>query len=233
MNDNLLAGNPVQIDFFYIYPWKLRDIVNPALNYYSQLFLFFVRKEDLGLPEELSESYNVFDLIRARAIIGEAFQNQVLAALEAFTKENFIFQDEQFMLNDKILTAQHWAEIRKVLAEENYIDLALIDEKEEEEDYNFANAQAREFRKRIARTKELVKKYKKDKEVSLGFLVNRYCAKSPNMNLLNVWDLTFYQFKQQLEATVVVENYDFSISALVNGRLDAKKQKIVHWTENK
>jgi hypothetical protein len=232
MNDNLLAGNPVKVDFFYVYPWKLRDIVNPDLQYYTNLFIFFMQKEDLKIPEEVAKSYNVFKLIRGRAVVGEAFRQQILQALKLFTHEDFIFHNNQFMLNGKILTSQHWEQIKTILAEENYIDLALIDEVQEE-DYNYANQQAREFKKRIEETRRLVNKYKKKDELSLGFLINRLCVKSPNINILNVWDLTFYQFKQQLSATMVLEAYDLNMAAVANGMLDPKKQKIVHWTENK
>lgn len=231
MNDNVLAANPIKVDFFYVYPWRIRDIVNPELDYYAHLFLFFMRKSDLGFPEDLIDAYDILHLIRARATLSEAFQQQIIKALKAFTKEDFIFANEQFVLNENILESQHWEKIQNILAEENYIDLASIKPPEEEE-FNLANKQAVEFRKRIAKTRELVNKYKKNKEVTLGFLINRFCAQSPNINLLNVWDLTFYQFKQQLDATMAVENYTFSTSALLNGRLDPKKQKIIHWTEN-
>lgn len=228
MNDNLLAGNPVKVDFFYIHPWKLRDIVNPELRYYEHLFLFFVHKEDLGYPEELIEGYDILELIRARAVIGEAFEKQVLDALKAFTHEDFILQEEEFRLGDNILRPQHWEQIKNILAEENFIDL-----EKKEDDFNPANKRAAEFRKRIEETRKLVSKYKKKNEVSLGFLVNRLCAKSQNINLITVWDFTLYQFKQQLDALIVNESYDFNMMALANGNLDPKKHKIVHWTENK
>ena len=231
MNEQLLTGQPVLIDFFYLYPWKLRDIVDPSKNYYSHLYIFFLKEDDLQLPSELTEGYELFDLIRVGAVLGEAFRKQILDALYVFTFEKFIFKNANFMLDDKILTAQHWAQIRDILAEENFVDLTKIGIKEEE--YNFANSKAAEFRKRSAKVRAEVNKYKKNKDVSLGFLINRFCTKSPNTNLLNVWDYTFYQFKQQLDATVLVENYTFNMEALLAGRLDAKKHKIVHWTENK
>ena len=231
MNEQLLAGQPIKIDFFYLHPWKLKDIINPELQYYQHLSLIFAREEDLGWPAELSEGYDIFDVIRARCIIGEAFAKQVSHTLGTFTKEEVIFQNNQFKINGQILTKQHWAKIKEILAEENYIDLSVLGAKEE--DYNFANAKAAEFKKRIEETKKLVRKYKKTQQVSLGALVNRLCAKSQNINLLNVWDYTFYQFKQHLDATLSIESYDFNMSALLNGRIDAKKQKIVHWTENK
>lgn len=233
MNDLLLAGQPIQIDFFYIHPWKLKDIINPKNEYYQNLFLFFLRKEDLPFSEDLlknMEGYNVFDLIRVGAIWGKAFQEQFLKALNMFTQEDFIFIDGNFKLNEHILTHEHWEKIKTILAEENYLDLNKL--KPEEEEYNLANSKAAEFRKRAAETRRLVEKYKKKKEVTLGFLINRFCAKSPNLNLLNVWDLTFYQFKQQFDAILSIEQYDFNMTALLQGRLDTKKQKIVHWTEN-
>lgn len=230
MNELLLAGLPVEIDFFKIYPWKLKDIINPKLKYYNKLFLLFVQKEDLGFPPEVIESYSLFHIIRGRAAIGEAFKNQVLETLKAFTQEDFIFDKNEFQLNGNIFTEEHWVQLRDVLAEENFIDLSSLKDKDED---NFANDRAREFKKRIEETRRLVNKYKKKNQPELSFLVNRFCAKSPNINLFNVWDLTFYQFKHQLDAVLFLETYDFNMMALVNGKIDTKKQKIVHWTENK
>jgi hypothetical protein len=229
MNELLLSGGPVQVDFFYVYPWKLKDIVNPQKNYYAHLYIFFLKEEDIQLPKELTEGYELFDLIRVGAILGETFRQAVLDSLYAFTLEKFVFKNANFMLNDNILTSQHWEQIRQILAEENFIDLAKI---KEEDEYNFANPKAAEFAAKRKKIKEEIEKYKRKKEVSLGFLINRFCAKSPNTNILSVWDYTFYQFKQQLDATVSIENYTFNMEALVNGNLDTRKQKIVHWTEN-
>lgn len=233
MNDRLIAGLPIKIDFFTIYPWKLREIIDSDNEYYQKLFIFFLRKEDLNFSEEellQLKDYDVFDLIRVKAIWGIGFQEQILTSLKAFTHEDFTFINGSFMLGDNKLRAEHWNKIKAILAEENYIDLQAMGQTEEE--YNFANKKAEEFRKRAAETKRLVNQYKKKKDVTLGFLINRFCAKSPNLNLLTIWDLTFFQFKQQFEALLSIENYDFNMTALLSGSIDPKKQKIVHWTEN-
>lgn len=230
MKANLLAGNPITVDFFKVYPWKLRDIVNEELKYQEKLFIFLVSKKHLSSSIELVKEYDVLQLIRLGAILTEAFRDQVLDSLKAFTHEDFVFIDEKFMLNDNILETHHWEKIRDILAEENSIDLTLMEE--EKIDESKLSPQAIAFRKRIAETKALVNKYKKSPQNDLSFLINRFCAKSQNMNLLNVWDLTFYQFRQQLDAMIVIEHYDFNMLAAAGGNLDLRKQKIVHWTEN-
>lgn len=244
MKDSLLAGLPVKVDFFYVYPWIMKDIVDLEKDYYQNLFVFFLNEKNLEFPTELKEDlvdYPIYDLIRIRAVWGEAFTGQVLQALKLFTKEEFTFEQNNFVLkreetvNDEartithILTDVHWEKIKEVLALENYLDLGAMNG---EEDYNFANDKAAEFRKRAAETRRLVEKYKKKKEVSLGFLVNRFCAKSPNLNIQTVWSCTFYQFKQQFEAILSAEQYDFNMSALLQGALDTKKTKIIHWSED-
>jgi len=232
MNELLLSGQPVPVDFFFVYPWKLKDIVNPKYNYYQNLFIFFLKPEDLQLPEEFlrsAEGYNIFDLIRVRAIWGKAFSDQITKALKCFTKEDFVFSQGNFLSGENVLTYENWQEIRKILAEENYIDLNKTND---EEDYNFANSKAAAFRKRAAETRRLVEKYKKKREPTLGFLINRFTTRSPNIDITKVWDLTFYQFKQQFEALIAIENYDLNMRALLSGNVNPKKQKIVHWTEN-
>lgn len=252
MKDILLVGDPIQVDWLYVYPWKIRDIVKGQEAYYQSLFIYFLKKEDLQFPEEfaeLVESYSVFDLIRVRAGGGGAFRERIIQTLKDFTHEDFEFiegnfivrrpkepsdEDEESTEEDLveilILTSEQWDKIGQILAMENYID---TDKFKEDEGDNYANEAARKFKERTRKTRELVEKYKKPSNVTLGFLVNRLCTRSTSLNILTIWDCTFYQFKQQLDATVFGEQYDLNVSAMLQGALDTKKVKMVHWTENK
>ena len=230
MKANLLAGNPITVDFFQIYPWKLRDIVNSELEYQKKLFVFLIDKEHFDFPTELTDSYDILQLIKLGAVLTESFRNQVLEALKAFTHKDFIFTGEEFILDDNVLKIQHWEQIRTILVEENYIDLTSM--KKDKKYESKLSPQAIAFRKRITETRAMVEKYKKTTKTDLAFLINHFCARSHNISLLNVWDLTYYQFRKQLDAIMAVEKYDFDMAAAANGLLDLKKHKIIHWTEN-
>ena len=234
MKSMLLAGLPVQVDFFYVYPWKLRDIVDVRKEYYQHLFLFFIRKNELGFIDEFaeaSEDFDVFDLIRVRCIWGKDFREQILKTLKLFTKEDFVFEKGIFSLGENILTAEHWKEISIIMATENHLDINNP-MGVEEDDFDLANDAARKFRERARKTRELVDKYKKKSDVTIDFLINGLCAKSPNLSILNVWGCTFYQFRQQLDAVLSVERYDKDMATWMSGNFDMKGTRITHWIEN-
>ena len=72
MKDILLVGDPIKVDWLYVYPWKIRDIVKDQQAYYQSLFIYFLKKEDLQFPEEfaeLVENYSVFDLIDRKSVV--------------------------------------------------------------------------------------------------------------------------------------------------------------------
>lgn len=255
MKDILLTGDPVAIDWFHIYPWTIREIVKNQERYYQSLFIFFLQKKDLQFPEEfadLVETYNTFELIRVRAGGGGSFRNRLLEALKDFTREDFEFIKGEFVVRKPkqnesnhshdddddssptedvfVLTSEQWDRIGGILALENDIDMSKF---EDDGGDNYANEAARKFKERANRTRELVEKYKKPSDITLGFLVNRLCTRSTSLNILTIWDCTFYQFKQQLDATVFSEQYDLNVNAMLQGALDTKKIKLVHWTENK
>lgn len=230
-----LLADPVQIDFFYLHFLKIREILNPVTNFNLLLALFFLEQEDLNLKGLENESQ--FDLIRVRCYLDEDFKDLVLKSLELFTKEVFIFENDNFILTKNsieenkdsityILTEKHWEKIKDYLILENNLNF----EKKEEE-YTTKDPRVIEIKKRIAENKKIVSKYKKSKGPDLLSLVNAFSVISSNSNLNQILDLTPYQFRNQLDQLIKTQNWDISIKSLIAGA-DPKKTKIVHWTEN-
>ncbi len=230
---SLIVGLPVQVDFFNVVPWKLNDILTPQKQFFLKLAFIFVTAEHLGFAEEDLKNFKqseIYGLIRVRAILDKNFCEAFIQALESFVDGEVSFKNEIFLINDLPIMNEHFNTIKEVL------QLEVGKQKpEEEEQLEFANEAAREFYERIKNVENEIKKIKNKQttSASLDFLVNRLCAKSPNISLLNVGDLTYYQFLKHLEALAAVESYDINIQAMIAGALDGKKNKLVHWTENK
>ena len=115
------------------------------------------------------------------------------------------------------------------MAEENFIDIKSLEE-EDENSSKKENSKLKEIKKKIAENKKIIQKYKKQQNSELIFLVNAVASKSQNLNILNIWELTLYQFKNQLDQLIRNENYDINIQSILAGA-DSKKIKLVHWTE--
>lgn len=230
--EQLILGQPVKIDFFYFSPWKIKDILNPEKEFYFLLALLFLKKEQTGLKEEYIEknsSYSVYDFIRVRATIDEEFQKIFIKMLKAFIPNfDIYFELGTFWVDKQILSSEHWESLKTVCRKEMHEK-----EPEKEEEYNFADRRAKELFEKLKKAKEQVAEIRKKKKgPGLSFLINRFCAKSPNINLFNVGELTYYQFIEQLQALIVIEEFDINVLAAINGALE-KKKKFIHWTEKK
>lgn len=222
----LLRGKPIQVGFFTVYPLTLDEIVELGEERYQELLnlIFFdpTRLDFTDKPElqELS-SFVLYSLILMQE---EKLRKDLQFALKIFLKEDFRFHNGIF-LNSKNqgIVESSWIEIKEILSLQNGL-------KVQEEEYRPKNKKAEEFIEKMKKIKEEVHRLKSKKEDIITFsdLISAYCAKNNNVNIFNVWDLTYYQFQNQLQRIQVVEGYDISIRSVLAGA-DAKKIEIKHW----
>jgi hypothetical protein len=85
-----------------------------------------------------------------------------------------------------------------------------------------ANAKAEEIKNKILKGQQLLNK-KMGLDVSFGDLVSVLAANGNNLNIINIWDLTMYQFNNQFARMQMIEDYDLNIRSLLAG---AKKEDI-------
>ena len=123
-----------------------------------------------------------------------------------------------------MLTESYWLELRKTLRLAHWLP--------EPEKYDFTNDKARKLMEKIKKNQERVRKLKERKGTGsseLYELIGATCSYSPSYNLLNVWDLTYYQFFDHYYRLTISDNYRFSMQSLLAGA-DPKKMKIEHWS---
>lgn len=222
----LLRGKPIKIQFFTVHPLTLNEIVDLGEERYQELLnlIFFDPKRlDLADKPELQElsSFVLYSLILMQE---DKLRKDLQLALTLFLKEDFRFHNGIFLnAKDQGIVESVWEEMKNVLALQNGLKL-------EKEEYKPTNKQAEEFIEKMKKIKEEVHRLKSKKEdiITLADLVSAFCAKSTNINIFNVWDLTYYQFQNQLQRIQIVEGYDISIRSLLAGA-DSKKIELKHW----
>ena len=92
-----------------------------------------------------------------------------------------------------------------------------------------ANKKAQQLMEKLERNKRRVQKYKKVETLySLILGVSEYAN---SINLLNVWDLTYYQFQELIKQTRYREHYDEYTKIMTSGNFDTSKMKTpLHWS---
>jgi hypothetical protein len=233
--DFFLANEPLRINdvLSLRYP-TLREMLRLENEHYKHIYALLTQKEQFGLEKNPIE---LFDLISLLCSENEIFRSSILSGLKYFFLLPFYWDDDYGICYDEadeeneypfLLTKEDWTLIVSSIAESNFISIDQLKDSVRIPEY--ANEQARKIAERIAETKRQVEKYKKPQNDSPFALVSQFCAKSYNINIMQVWDLNYYQFITQFQNLLEIEAYDMSTRAMLAG---AKIDKLTHWSEKK
>jgi hypothetical protein len=158
------------------------------------------------LTEERKEKCNLFNLMMNTNEFKEMYQKiySFFISEDVFFDEDcqayhFIELIEQEEDNDKdevdyritgIIDETNFEMVRRCLLQVNY----LISQTEEPK---YKNDRARKIAEKLAMCEKLKKSNKKD-DLDFPHMISKYCADNNNgINILNVWDMTIYQFYDQ------------------------------------
>lgn len=124
-----------------------------------------------------------------------------------------IVTEEEFGLIQDIIRQQHWLESITVRKVEGALD-----------------KKAQEILDRIAHGKQTVAKLKKTQGdgLSLSDIVGSLTIAVPGLNMLNIWDLTYYAFYDQFHRFQQKEAYDANSRAALAGA-KIPKEKLKSW----
>jgi hypothetical protein len=215
----LLAGLGFDVDGIgMIEPLKLIDIVKIGYSKYEMMLgnLIFdvedLKNEDLDI-----NNLDTFTIIASNILYGKSdeYTKMILDAFKFFLKrEVSIFNDGVnfgFMIGqDSFIDKYAFEDIKKILKWQNCV------KKESDEFANCINSKAEEIKQKILKgRKSLVS----DKEqIHFSDLVSAVAAHgNNNLNIINIWDITMYQFNNQFARMQMIEDYDINIRSLLAG----------------
>ncbi|MFA5559901.1 MAG: hypothetical protein WDA59_10715 [Methanofastidiosum sp.] len=263
LNLRLLRGLPIEVQGIKIYPVTIDDIVNVTFEKYSRfLNLLCMDKENIKELGVLAEEINPFDFFYINSALNDSYKSLVFEALEFFLREKIglyicdiiegIEKKRDFKLNDeqkkniiiesidskgfyvgsiddgKIINNDIFNEIVKIIKLQN-----CIVEKEEEEKIRPANERARKMLEQMRKNEEELNKIKAKNALTFHDLVSIFAAYSENTNILNVWDLTFYQFNDQFNRLTIMKTYEANLQILMHCDTSKNKIELKHWLSNK
>jgi hypothetical protein len=113
----------------------------------------------------------------------------------------------------------------------NYLKKPVENEKGE----NPADDDTKQLLEQMKKNEERIKKIKQreqeengdDSEFDISDIVSSVTVKSSSTNKFNVWKLTIYQLYDEYARLELIDNYDFSIKAMMAGAGDIK---LKHWS---
>jgi len=224
----LLAGIPFEINGILISPLTLKEIVSFGYLKYQLYLRYFVENIDdyfNNIPDEYKQ-LNGFDL----------FINSNQEILDDFTEAiKFFFNEKDLKVlsgdmqtivfsNNKLIYRDSWIEYCKIINLQNCVN------KKQEDDYNPKSKKAQEIADKLRKAKEKINKIKSKNNEQLDFsdLISCLATNGNNLNLLNIFNLTMYQFNDQFKRMQMFEEYDINIRSLLAGA-DKDKIDLKHW----
>ncbi len=212
----LLSGLSFYVDNIEIRPLTLREIVNIGyVKYTNCLNVFMLNIEDVlsVIPEEY-KGIHIFDLILLVQISN--LLEATIETLKIFLNTNDVKSDidNQVIVvnNKKYIHRKNWDEICNVIKLQNCIDDKIIDNKD-------VDATTKALLEKRDKARKIIAKVKggDNESLNLADLVSILAANGNGINLLNVWDLSFYAFNDQFNRMKMLEDFNINIRMLLAG----------------
>lgn len=237
----LLADAPVRVGRLRFFSPTLRSIVNIGEDKFLELSGVVYQDYNAiktAIVEDNDEEVEkaMEDLTEADIVILMSMQNQDFAErwqsyLSIVLRDEVFFNSREgnFYSNQahSLLTIEELNEliyVGRIAAGLTKEDLAELNRQRKP-----ANEKARQLMEKLERNKRRVRKYKAVETLySLVLGISEYAN---SINLLNVWDLTYFQFQEMAKQTRYREHYDEYTSIMTSGNFDTSKMKSpLHWS---
>ena len=240
-----LSGIPVIYeDICIVKSPFLKDIASEGLDRFYQYLSFMTIKKPSMENEEIKQLLSPLSDFEYLVLLSQMEvdnHNMISAAFQFFTgdKPTFLTQPTQIVLGDpaekRILTKDNFLGFSELVA----LACAMRDPKEDtiqflDSDTPRVRALKEKMLKGRRDREEAKKKAKKkngESDIELSDLIASLAIGSNNYNMLNVWDLTYYAFQDQLKRMSWREEFDINTRAsLAGAKLD--KNKLSHWIKS-
>lgn len=237
------AGIPVFLeDICAIYPVTLREIANIGYDNFLQYLQVLTsskplisKDEDHELKKILSNLSDFKFFLVLTHTDKEIFQ-LVKQAFKFFTHENvsFSLEEEQIIIGPPeekhLLTEENFYNFQKILKKMYFLE---IDEKEiviEDEDsvaVKKLKQKMKENRKKVAKAKMKQKQQSGD-DIQFSDLIGSVAVSGCGLNILTIWDITYYAFHDQLKRMGWREQFDINNRAAMAGA-KLNKSQLKYW----
>lgn len=240
-----LCGLPVMYeDICLVKSPFLKDIAAEGLSKFYQYASFMtIEKPSMGNSElqQLLSPLSNFEYLFLLAQMEPENHKVISAAFQFFTGDKPIFINEpvSIILGDpaekRILNKDNFQGFQDLVS----LACALKDPKEDTIEFLDSDTpQVRALKEKLLKgrkdrenAKRKERKKTGEKELELSDLVASLAIGTNSYNVLNVWDLTYYAFQDQLKRMSWREEFDINTRAsLAGAKLD--KKKLSHWIKS-
>lgn len=227
-----MANQPYLFNGLSIQPKALDVIIKDGYEQYNQkLNLIAATKETLFENNELLQDEVVKTLSLIELFIisdNREFLDIYLDALKYFTNSNEVkYVKDTIVFDGTILDMDMVNDLIEIIKLQNCIEIEL------QESFNPLNERAKRIKEKMLENKKKIQELKKSTDENEGLnildLISILCSNANGINLSNVFDLNMFQFNNQFNRMVLIDQYELNVQSLISGSADPKKIKLKHW----
>ena len=232
-------------DICLVYSPTLGEIAATGLDkFYQYLSLIMIEKpktEEAGIAELLKKLSDFEYMVLISQIDSSQYQ-LIKSAFNFFTHEDvtllmdppsILFGDpneKRMITKDQFIEFQQLVKQACAAIDSNEQSIEFLDS--DSEDTRRIKMQILQGRKDRAKAKANQAKTKDESDVKLSDLIASLCVGTNGaINMLNVWDLTYYAFQDQVKRMSWREEFDINTRAAMAGA-KIKKDKLSHWIKS-
>ena len=219
----------------------LKEIAAEGLDkFYQYIALLTISKPNVDNPEvkKLLSSLTDFEYLLLLTQMEPTDAKMISAAFRFFTgeKPTFLINSSSIVigpLNEKrILTKENFSGFQELIR----CACAMLDIKKDAIEFLDSDSEkTREVKEKLIagrKAREEAKRKAKEKDgkgdIELSDLIGSLTIGSNSYNMINVWDLTYYAFQDQLKRMNWREEFDINTRASLAGA-KLEKNKLSHW----
>lgn len=189
---------------------------------------------------EIIEDLSTFQYFLMTTQIDNEMNNIARDAFRFFIGENVTFSlDPSYIIigdlaEDRKMEEETFYEFRRIIKRLYFIELEqdeIIINKDDPPHLKRIKKQMIKNRERVARAKAKAKSNDGSDNIELSDLVGSVTFGGCNLNMENIWNITYYSFRDQLKRMGWHEKFDINNRAALAGA-KLKKSQLNHWIKN-
>lgn len=249
VKENFIRSKPYKLRNTNIYLPTLDEIYDLGVsNYFEMLYVVIIDLSKVELLAEVMNEASDFNLFLFLLSQDQKLFNLFFEALTLFTKDRFILREDGSICSVKardeegniffaterldpsleyfvgeVLDEEFWSDFREILLIAHWI--APYDKREN------ISAEAKKIMEKLEKNKKVVSDIKNkngEKRIEIYDIIASLAANSPSYNILNIWELNYFQLFDQFKRAQIREEYEFNLQQILAGA-DDKKLNTQHW----
>ncbi len=239
-------GTPVFLkDICAVYPSKLGEIVDTGYDKFNNYLQTILIEKPLSSEIENKELREIikkltdYEFFLMMTSLDPEFNISAKAAFRFFTHENAVFSLEPAQiiigpLQEKhIINEEDFLLLRRIIKKMFFLEVdgdEIVINPDDNARTKQLKLQMIENRKKVAKAKAK-KKSGGDSKIEFSDLVGSVALAVSGLNMINIWDLTYYSFQDQLKRMGWHEKYYNNMQAALAGA-KMKNKQLEYWMKS-